>query len=115
MSAFIDELARIITNSIDDAEATRQDWLRAIGQAFDVPTREPRLERNGVTVQIVTTAGSDGATIVMIDTDPEPNGSDDILKLRVVVNNTDITACSPADFVQSKDATEAETLSSSAS
>lgn len=34
MSVFIDTLAQIITESISDAEATREDWQKAVDQAF---------------------------------------------------------------------------------
>lgn len=34
MSIFIDTLARTITDSRDDADATREDWLEALDIAF---------------------------------------------------------------------------------
>lgn len=36
MSIFIDELAKLAQQSIDDADATREDWERALDQVFPV-------------------------------------------------------------------------------
>lgn len=36
MSIFIDELAKLAQQSIDDSDATRQDWERALDQVFPV-------------------------------------------------------------------------------
>lgn len=36
MSILIDELAKLAQQSIDDADATRQDWERALDQVFPV-------------------------------------------------------------------------------
>lgn len=45
------------------------------------------LEWNGVTVTIGTSSGVDGAALVIIDTDGEPDGSDGWKGLRVDVND----------------------------
>lgn len=36
MSIFIDELAKLAQQSIDDADATREDWERALDQVFPI-------------------------------------------------------------------------------
>lgn len=53
MSIFIDTLTRIITDSITDAEATREDWQSAIDQAFGpaVDTPGSQSDQDMATIQ----------------------------------------------------------------
>lgn len=48
------------------------------------------IEHNGVTVTITKSDGSDEAVLVWVETDFEPDGSDDGPGLRVELNDNDI-------------------------
>lgn len=63
---------------------------RMVREALAPPTDKDdtrTLEWNGVTVTIGTSSGVDGAALVIIDTDGEPDGSDGWKGLRVDVND----------------------------
>lgn len=69
------------------AYGTAAQMIRA---ALAPPTNKDdtrTLEWNGVTVTIGTSSGRDGAALVIIDTDGEPDGSDGWKGLRVDVND----------------------------
>lgn len=59
MSIFIDTLAQIISQSTDDAGATREDWQRALDQALPEAgcTLDPR-ERQAHSTEYDLTRGS---------------------------------------------------------
>ena len=54
------------------------------------PEFEHTLNTGGVTVTLTTSAGTDGAVLVIIDTTGEPDGSDGWRGLRVMVNDGDV-------------------------
>jgi hypothetical protein len=48
------------------------------------------IDAGGVTITLTTSAGSDGAVVVFIDTEGQPDGSDGWRGLRVMVNDGDV-------------------------
>lgn len=54
------------------------------------PEFEHVIDAGGVTITLTTSAGTDGAVVVFIDTEGEPDGSDGWRGLRVMVNDGDV-------------------------
>lgn len=56
MSIFIDTLARTITDSRDDADATREDWLEALDIAFGAQPGTPTTQIATSTLDVLKDA-----------------------------------------------------------
>ena len=55
---------------------------------YEVPPEfEHVIDAGGVTITLTTSAGTDGAVVVFIDTEGEPDGSNGWRGLRVMVND----------------------------
>jgi hypothetical protein len=81
-SILLDELAGLTGD-----EYSGEHSIAVPGVALEVP--EVTAEAMGVAVNITTSAGSDGAVLVILDTTFEPDGSDGGPGLRVMVNDGD--------------------------
>jgi hypothetical protein len=93
-----------------------RDWFLAQGGprhgdvAVDVDDLTPDAEPDvpGVEVKVTRSDGADGAVVVFVDTEFEPDGSDGGPGLRVRVNDADVTETTAADFVAYQPAPELE-------